>query len=99
MSVDLLVEMFRTIPTFRQVKDEAGNPLTRVKEIHARTDGQLKVFSGFGVATMMTEMESGFSGHCPFVSLADVYAAAFDLFHKDQRREAFDMFGRWRPAP
>jgi len=94
MSVDLLVEMFRTIPAFRQVKDEAGNPLTRIQEIRSRTGGQLKVFSGFGVVTMMTEMESGFSGHCPFVSLADIYAAAFDLFHKGQRREAFDMFGR-----
>ena len=26
MSVDLLVEMFKTIPTLRQVKDEAGDP-------------------------------------------------------------------------
>jgi 4-hydroxy-tetrahydrodipicolinate synthase len=94
MSVDLLVEMYHTIPTFRQVKDEAGNPLVRITEIRARTDGQVKVFSGSGVATMMTEMESGFSGHCPYVSLADVYSAAFDLFHKGQHREAFDMFGR-----
>src|SRR5262245_22264244 len=58
MSVDLLVEMFRTIPAFRQVKDEAGNPLTRIQEIRSRTGDQLKAFSGFGVVTMMTEMES-----------------------------------------
>jgi dihydrodipicolinate synthase/N-acetylneuraminate lyase len=94
MSIDLLVEMFRSIPTFRQVKDEAGNPLVRIKEIQRRTGGELRVFSGNGVATMMTEMESGFLGHCPYVSLADVYAAAFDLFHGGKRREAFDMFGR-----
>src|SRR5262245_58392199 len=94
MSVDLLVEMFRTIPAFRHVKDEAGNPLTRIHEIRSRTGDQLKAFSGFGVVTMMTEMESGFAGHCPYVSLADVYAASFNLFHNGQRREAFDMFGR-----
>jgi 4-hydroxy-tetrahydrodipicolinate synthase len=94
MSVDLLVEMFRTIPMFRQVKDEAGNPLARVTEIRKRTGDQLKVFSGNGVATMVTEMELGFTGHCPFTNLADVYAAAFDLFHHGQKREAFDMFGR-----
>jgi len=28
------------------------------------------------------------------VALADVYAAAFDLWHAGKRREAFDMFGR-----
>lgn len=94
MSVDLLVEMFKTIPTFRQVKDEAGNPLVRITEIRRRTEDQLKVFSGFGVQTMITEMELGFSGHCPFVNLADVYAAAYDLWHKGRNRAAFDMFGR-----
>ena len=43
---------------------------------------------------MITEMERGFSGHCPYTTLADVFAAAFDLWHKGQKREAFDMFGR-----
>ena len=33
-------------------------------------------------------------GHCPTVALADVYAAAFDLWHAGRRQEAFDMFGR-----
>src|SRR5947207_3933671 len=94
MSVDLLVEMFKTIPTMRQVKDEAGNPLERVAELRQKTGDQLKVFSGQGVATMVTEMERGFSGHCPYTTLADVFAAAFDLWHKGQKREAFDMFGR-----
>jgi len=37
MSVDLLVEMFKTIPSFRYVKDETGNPLERVAELRERT--------------------------------------------------------------
>ena len=86
--------MFKTIPTMRHVKDEAGNPLERVAELRQRTGDQLKVFSGQGVATMITEMERGFSGHCPYTTLADVYAQAFDLWHAGQKREAFDMFGR-----
>jgi dihydrodipicolinate synthase/N-acetylneuraminate lyase len=94
MSVDLLVEMFKTVPTLRCVKDEAGNPLERVTELRQRTNDQLKVFSGQGVATMIAEMERGFSGHCPYTTLADVYAQAFDLWHQGQKREAFDMFGR-----
>jgi dihydrodipicolinate synthase/N-acetylneuraminate lyase len=97
MSVDLVVEVFKTIPTAKQVKDEAaagGGPLQRITEIRKRTNDEMKVFSGQGVRTMINEMELGFSGHCPVVALADVYAAAFDLWHAGRRQDAFDMFGR-----
>jgi dihydrodipicolinate synthase/N-acetylneuraminate lyase len=97
-SVDLVVEMFNAIPTCRYVKDEAGDPLERVSEIKKRTNDELKCFSGRGVATMITEMERGFVGHCPFVSLADVYASAYDLYHTGKVREAFDQFGRIQAA-
>jgi dihydrodipicolinate synthase/N-acetylneuraminate lyase len=97
-SVDLIVEMFNTIPTFRYVKDEAGDPLERVTEIRRRTNGQLNCFSGKGVATMITEMERGFVGHCPFVSLADLYASAYDSYHAGKVRDAFDQFGRIEAA-
>ena len=94
MSVDLLVEMFKTIPTMRYVKDEAGVPLERIADLRERTKDQLKVFSGAGGATMIAELERGFSGTCPYTGLADVFAAAFDLWQKGQKREAYDMFGR-----
>lgn len=93
-SVDLVVQMFREIPTMRVIKDEAGNPLQRVTEIRERTGGKLNVFSGNGVRTMITEMERGFTGHSPYTGLADVYAQTFDLWHSGKKREAFDMFGR-----
>jgi hypothetical protein len=47
---------------------------------------------------MMTEMERGFVGHCPFVSFSDVYASAYDLYHSGKTREAFDQFGRIEAA-
>jgi hypothetical protein len=97
-SVDLVVEMFHTIPTFRYVKDEAGDPLVRVTEIRRRTNDQLNCFSGKGVTTMITEMERGFVGHCPFVSLADLYASAYDSYHAGKVRDAFDQFGRIEAA-
>jgi len=93
-SVDLVVEIFNAVPTFRYLKDEAGKPLERVAEIRKRTDDQMKCFAGSGVMTMITEMERGFAGHCPYVSLADLYASAYDLFHAGKVREAFDQFGR-----
>ena len=94
MSVDLVVEMFKQIPTMKCVKDEAGDPLQRVTQIRERTAGKLAVFSGNGVRTMIDEMRLGFAGHCPTTGLADVYASAFDLWHAGKKREAFDMFGR-----
>jgi dihydrodipicolinate synthase/N-acetylneuraminate lyase len=97
-SVDLVVQMFNAIPTFRYVKDEAGDPLERVTELKRRTNGQLNCFSGNGVATMITEMERGFVGHCPFASLADLYASAYDLYHAGKLRDAFDQFGRIEAA-
>jgi hypothetical protein len=90
--------MFDTIPTCRYVKDEAGDPLERISEIRKRTNDQLSCFSGKGVNTMMTEMERGFVGHCPFVSFSDVYASAYDLYHSGKAREAFDQFGRIEAA-
>jgi 4-hydroxy-tetrahydrodipicolinate synthase len=94
ISVDIVVEMAKQIPTMKCVKDEAGNPLARVTEIRERTNDKLAVFSGNGVRTMIDEMRLGFSGHCPTTVLSDFYAAAFDLWHSGKQREAFDMFGR-----
>jgi len=94
ISVDIVVEMAKQIPTMKCVKDEAGNPLARVTEIRERTNDRLAVFSGNGVRTMIDEMRLGFAGHCPTTVLSDFYAAAFDLWHAGKRREAFDMFGR-----
>jgi dihydrodipicolinate synthase/N-acetylneuraminate lyase len=97
-SIDLIVEMFDTIPTFRYVKDEAGDPLERVTELRTRTNNRLQCFSGKGVTTMITEMERGFVGHSPFVSLADLYASAYDSYHAGKLRDAFDQFGRIEAA-
>jgi dihydrodipicolinate synthase/N-acetylneuraminate lyase len=94
MSIDLVVQMFREIPTMKVIKDEAGVPIQRVAEIREKTGGKLNVFSGQGVRTMITEMERGFMGHCPTTGLADIYAQAFDLWHAGKKREGFDMFGR-----
>jgi dihydrodipicolinate synthase/N-acetylneuraminate lyase len=94
MSIDLMVEIYKTVPTVRQVKDEAGDPLARITELRRRTNDEVNVFSGNGVRTMINEMELGFMGHCPTTGLADLYAATFDLWHAGQHQEAFDMFGR-----
>jgi 4-hydroxy-tetrahydrodipicolinate synthase len=92
MSVDLVVKMVETIPTLRHVKDEAGQPLQRIGELRRRTGDKLKVFSGNGVKTFITELERGTSGCCPYVSLADVYARAFDDWQAGKKQAAFNSF-------
>jgi dihydrodipicolinate synthase/N-acetylneuraminate lyase len=94
MSVDAVVEMFKSIPTMKVVKDEAGDPLARITEIRTKTGDKLAVFAGNGVKVMIDEMQLGFSGYCPVVALADVYQEAFELYEAGKKREAFDMFGR-----
>jgi 4-hydroxy-tetrahydrodipicolinate synthase len=92
--VDLVVQMFKEIPTIKVVKDEAGDPLKRVTELRAKTDGQLAVFAGKGVRQMMDEMRLGFTGFCPTVGMADVFQQAWELYEAGKVRESFDMFGR-----
>ena len=94
MPVDMIVEMFRSIPTVRVVKDEAGDPLARVGELRAKTDGKLAIFAGKGVRQLMDEMRLGFTGFCPTVGMADVFQQAWELYEAGKLRESFDMFGR-----
>ena len=94
MPVDLVVRMFKEIPTVRVVKDEAGDPLARVTDLRAKTDGKLAVFAGKGVRQMMDEMRLGFTGFSPVMGLADVFQQAWELYRAGKARESFDMFGR-----
>lgn len=92
--VDLVVQMFKEIPTVRVVKDEAGDPLKRVTELKAKTDGKLAVFAGKGVRQMMDEMRLGFTGFCPTMGMADLFQQAWELYKAGKLRESYDMFGR-----
>ena len=94
MSVQTLVEMYKAIPTFRYIKDEAGQPLFRVRALRQQTGDQLKVFTGTHGRTMVDEMIRGFSGTMPAASFADLYAKTWDLWQEGKQNEAMEMFGR-----
>ncbi len=94
MSVDLVVQMFKAIPTVKVVKDEAGDPLARVAELREKTGGRLAVFAGKGVRQMMDEMRLGFTGFCPTMGLADIFQQAWELYEEGKIHESYDMFGR-----
>jgi dihydrodipicolinate synthase/N-acetylneuraminate lyase len=93
LSVDLILEMYRNIPTLRYVKDEAGQPLARIRTLREKSNDQLKVFTGSHGRTLIDEMIRGFSGSMPAASFADIYASAWDLWHEGKEREALETFG------
>lgn len=93
MSVDSILEMYRAIPTLRYVKDEAGQPLARIQALRTKSHDELKVFSGSHGRTLIDEMIRGFSGSMPAASFADIYAAAWDLWHDGRKQEAVETFG------
>jgi 4-hydroxy-tetrahydrodipicolinate synthase len=93
LSVDLILEMYRDIPTLRYVKDEAGQPLARISALREKSNDQLKVFTGSHGRTLIDEMIRGFSGSMPAASFADIYASAWELWHAGQEREAVATFG------
>jgi dihydrodipicolinate synthase/N-acetylneuraminate lyase len=94
MSVATLIEMYKTIPTFRYVKDEAGQPLFRIQALREQSSNQLKVFTGGHGRTMIDEMNRGFSGTMPAASFADLYASAWDSWQEGKQKESIEMFGR-----
>ena len=94
MSVSTLIDMYKSIPTFRYVKDEAGQPLFRIRELRAQSSDELKVFTGGHGKTMIDEMKRGFSGTMPAASFADLYATAWDLWQQGKQKEAIEIFGR-----
>ena len=94
MSVATLIDMYKEIPTFRYVKDEAGQPLFRIGELRRQSNDELKIFTGAHGKTMIDEMNRGFSGTMPAASFADLYATAWDLWQEGKQKESMDMFGR-----
>lgn len=91
---ELLLEMYRTIPTLRYVKDEAGQPLDRIGQLLSGSEGRFKVFSGSHGRTLIEEMRRGFSGSMPAAAFADLYAQTWDLWQAGKQREAREMHGR-----
>lgn len=93
MSVELILEMYKAVPTLRYIKDEAGSPLMRFASLHGQTKGNLKVFTGGHGKTLIDEMMRGFSGTMPAASFADLYASAWNLWQEGKQNEAVAVFG------
>jgi len=94
MTVDLVLQLYREVPSIRYVKDEAGRPLDHILPLRQKTNDELKVFSGAHGRTLIEEMRRGSSGSMPAASFADLYASTWDLWQQGKHREAMEMHGR-----
>jgi len=94
MNTDLLIDMYKAIPTFRYVKDEAGSPLMTVGPLRERSSNQLKIFSGSHGRDLIDEMRRGFTGSMPAAPFADLYAQTWDLWQAGKHDEAMAMHAR-----
>ena len=94
MDINLVMAMYKAIPSMRYLKDEAGDVLTRIVELTKMTSGDLKIMTGSHGRTLMEEMRIGSSGCMPVAAFADLYAATWDLWHQGKHKEAMDMHGR-----
>lgn len=96
MSVDLMIELFRQVPTMKATKDEVGNPLERAPELIKRTDNKLAIWAAGGGTgnQLMEELPLGFVGLCPTPQFADLLQQVMELYWAGKKQAAFDMFGR-----
>jgi 4-hydroxy-tetrahydrodipicolinate synthase len=94
MDVNLVMAMFKAIPTMRYLKDEAGDVLDRIVQIPKLSGGQIKVFTGAHGRTLIEEMRRGCSGCMPVAGFADLYAATWDLWQAGKQKEAMEMHAR-----
>ncbi len=94
MDINLVMSMYKAIPTMRYLKDEAGDVLSRIVQLTKMTSGQLKVMTGSHGRTLIEEMRRGSAGCMPVAAFGDLYAATWDLWHQGKRTEAMDMHAR-----
>jgi dihydrodipicolinate synthase/N-acetylneuraminate lyase len=94
MNIDLIMAMYKAIPTMRHLKEEAGDVLESIVELTRRTSGDLKIMTGSHGRTLIEEMRCGSSGCMPAASFADLYAATWDLWRQGKHKEAMNMHGR-----
>jgi dihydrodipicolinate synthase/N-acetylneuraminate lyase len=95
MSTEIIGNVYQQVPTLSCIKDEAGDPLKRIADIRARTEGKVAVFAGKGAHTLLKEMDLGFDGNCPAFTLSDLLQRTWELWHANKRREAFQSYGHY----
>jgi 4-hydroxy-tetrahydrodipicolinate synthase len=96
ISVDLMLEMFKQIPTMKATKDEVGDTLARAGQLIQGTDNKLAVWAAGGGTgpQLMQDLPLGIVGLCPTPQFADLLQQAMEFYWAGKKHEAFDMWSR-----
>jgi dihydrodipicolinate synthase/N-acetylneuraminate lyase len=96
ISVDLMLEMFKQIPTMKATKDEVGDTLARAGQLIQGTDNKLAVWAAGGGTgpQLMQTLPLGIVGLCPTPQFSDLLQQAMEFYWAGKKREAFDMWSR-----
>ena len=95
MSVKLIVDLHKQIPTLMGVKDETtGSPIPRIPEFRKTADSKFTVMAAHNCLQMIDELRAGFDGYVPIITYADHLQTVFELWNAGKQKEAFDLFGK-----
>ncbi len=95
MTVELVLQMAKRIPTLRFVKDEAGHTLSRIGEFHQKGGRSgPQVFTGGHGRTLIDEMMRGVAGNMPASGWVDLYVRVWDDWHAGRRDQALEVFSK-----
>ena len=95
ISVEFILELMKTVPTLRFVKDEAGDTLSRISRFReVQGASRPLIFTGGHGRTLIDEMARGSDGNMPASGWADLYVAVWELWRAGFRSEAIDVFSK-----
>ena len=97
MSVETIVELFETLPTFRSLKIETVDPGPKYGAVIEATGGELHVAGGWAIRTMPDALERGVHAFMP-TTMDRIYVAIYDAFRRGDRERAWGIFGRLLPV-
>ena len=96
ISAELLLQIFRQVPTVRATKDEVGDPHERIPVLIKGSDNKLAVWAAGGGTgnQLIEELPMGFVGLCPTPQYSDMLQQVQELYWDGRKRGAFDMWAR-----
>ena len=97
MSEELLVNAFHDIKQFQYLKVECAIPMRKIRSLLAKTNGELKCYSGNGGIFAVDAFLNGASGIMPGVVMSGAFQKMTDYFDSREISKARDMFERILP--
>ncbi len=98
MRIELICELFETLPTFRSIKVETVAAGLKYSRILAATGGRLHVAGGWAVTQMLDGLERGVHAFMPEASMVRIYCAIMARYAAGDRDSARDLFEKLLPV-